>query len=102
MNVEQITTAIVERYGSRLRSRNVRSGACRIFAEHVRPLIPDGTLQWLVMPEEKGENARQYVLRAYYYAAARASWAGGLKNGATASDAAAAASVQKIIHTPRR
>lgn len=72
------------RRGYEIRARDVASNV-------LRPLIPEGTLGWM-LPVSVGARATEYAAKAVRTAAARCSWAGGLVDGTQAVDAASAAS----------
>jgi hypothetical protein len=93
--LQQIIDALQEKC-PRLRSEDARNKAMWLVRDALQPVVPTGTAQWLVRPD-KGESLRKYAERAYYYAAARASWAGGLTDGAKAYDSAVRESVAAVV-----
>lgn len=52
-------------------------------ASVVEPLIPEGTLQWLV-PAREGESVKAYAARVVAAAEERSAWAGGLAHAEVA------------------
>jgi len=87
------TTHGTVRVGHTIRARDV---AAAILDE----VVPAGTLRWMCTPEHR-ESVRAFARRAVETAAARASWAGGLRNGTQVADAAIVASVATLVRMSR-
>lgn len=96
--IEAIRAAGAITKDGRIRRGLVAAIAARNCASSIlTPLVPAGTLQWLVHPHEV-ESVARYAERAVATAAARSTWAGGLLDGTDAyPDAAAVQSVAAIV-----
>jgi hypothetical protein len=90
--IEALKTAGIPRRISAWRAPQAKA----IVAAILEPLVPAGTCQWLAHPE-RGESISHYAGRAISTAAARSSWAGGLRDGTQVSDRAVIESVAAVI-----
>ncbi len=90
------TTTTTKHRRRKLTSEAARAQALDLAWRTIGPLVPEGTLQWLVLPQ-RTECLEDYLRRAHDYAAARASWAGGLIGGISAYDDAVIAAVARLV-----